>query len=128
MNQIATLQQKKTKAELWNEIGNTYPVDPNFLWVTQEGEITYPKAMSTWHLFNSLRMIWNHTVAPQYRLIPYKPYKGIDRWPKGMRRRAIRNLFNELMNRPDVNSRMQKELATIEQHVRHYSRKLLPSV
>jgi hypothetical protein len=122
----------KEKAKWWDAPRVKYPTEKGYYWVTAEGEKLELHEMKTWHIFNALRMIWNHTVPYQYRLIPYKPYTGIDRWPKQSRRRHVRNLYTELCNRDDITKRMQKELETIARYLiengvkLNTSQKLLP--
>ena len=111
----------RSEEEAWDF---KYPVDPNFFWQTQEGDIVHPSEMTTWHLFNCLRMIWNHTVRLDYRIHPYRRYRNID-WPREQIYRAIQNLFNELMNRPDRAPRMEQEIAYMKQVVFTYGIKML---
>lgn len=112
------------KAKLWdNPLAGLPPMlDPDFRWQTMAGEIMTTREMSTWHLFNSLKMIWNHTVAPQFRFMPYKPYHGIDGWHGPTRRRAVHCLFHELSLRPDITQTMkdvlQKMALYIQQNIR----------
>lgn len=69
-------------------------------------------------------MIWNHTVRPEYRIHPFKPYKPI-KWPREEIYAAIMNMFNELMNRPDRAPRMEQEIAYMKQVVSAIKIKML---
>lgn len=106
---------RNAQAEAFDTPRTRYVIDPNFRWITQQGESIHPTAMSTWHLFNSLKMIWNHTVPGEFQFMPYKPYHlSITR-----RRRAecVSNLFLELMNRTDRTKVMDEVLAKMAEFV-----------
>jgi hypothetical protein len=83
-----------------------------------------PESMSTWHLFNSFRMIWNHTVKREYRIYPYKRYKKID-WPREKIASAVINLFHELMNRNNRTKRMDDELQIMRETLQRHGKNLL---
>lgn len=46
----------------------------NWLWKTKTHEWLDPKEMSTAHLYNTVKMIWNHSVEEKYRIVPYTKY------------------------------------------------------
>src|SRR6266436_216625 len=113
-----------TKAEAFNSGRvDRYPVDPDFIWQTQEGELLHPTEMSVFHLYHSLRMIWNHTVPVEYRFLPYKPYNY--RAGRLQRKRAVANLFSELMNRPNRPKYMDDCLAVMAHYIIMSERKKL---
>jgi hypothetical protein len=89
---VATLQSKE---QLWDGIG-TFPVSPNFFWVTSEGRVLHPKDMRTFHLFAALQIVWRRE----------KGWSNHIQYPRSKRMGrlygvALANLFNELLNRPD---------------------------
>lgn len=101
--EVATLQHPFDAVDS-NFRTDRYPIDPRFRWITMENRVMKVQEMATPHLYNSLKMIWNHTVPIPFRLMPYKPYeckKASWYKCKKMGRWAISNLFNELMNRND---------------------------
>lgn len=116
--EVATLQSLGAAAfDAVSNRSDQYPIDPNFRWLTMKREVLTPQEMSTPHLYNCLKMIWNHTIPPAFRLIPYKPYKGIEKWTKKTRRWAITNLFNELMNRTDRSKWIDAGLFQMAEHL-----------
>jgi hypothetical protein len=123
---VATLQQ--SKSELWDHAGvreSRYPVDPNFYWLTQTCDIIHPTAMNTPHLFNALKMIWNNVCPKQFRILPFREWGGIPQWDTEVRRKAIRNLLNELMNRNDRTQGMNDALNLMMHHLQKWGEKLL---
>jgi hypothetical protein len=119
---VATLQRvdqkaKKSREEAFNTLrNNKYPIDPNFRWVCQDTRQMAVTEMSTFHLFNALKMIWNHTVPERYWILPRNPYnlRGMHRT---YRQRAISNLFCELMNRADRTQGMDDALRQMAAHM-----------
>src|SRR6266404_3577718 len=101
-----------------------YPVDPDFVWVTQEGEHIPPKEMNVHHLYHALRMIWNHSVPVEYRFLPFKPYHL--RISRNRRRRCVANLYSELMNRTNRTPQMDATLETMAAWVIMSEQKSLP--
>ena len=93
-----------------------YPVNPNFRWVTQDGTIMRPRDMHTSHLYNALRMIWNHSVPRAFAVLPFNHQYKIN-IPRPERRLAIANLFSELMNRNDLTEGMKNGLRKMAEYV-----------
>lgn len=118
MTKLARLTNKE-KARLFdNPLSNLPPMlDPNFRWETMECKILTTREMNTWHLFNSLKMIWNNTVPAHCRVSNFKPYSGIDKWPKRLRQHAITCLYHELCLRPDVTKDMIRVLREMMAHM-----------
>ncbi len=115
---VATLQP--SPEEVWANVSafprtDRYPIDPRFLWQTQEGEVLRVQDMQTSHIWNSFKMVWNHRVSPEYRIIPFKKYKGIDKMSSARVKWIVQNLVNELGNRDDLTPFMKKTLAQIVQ-------------
>jgi len=66
--------------------------------------------MATSHLFNVLRMIWNHTAPEQYQLTPFKRYSfGAFYTPEYMAE-AVRSMIAELRTRSNISSYEQAGL------------------
>lgn len=107
--EIATLQSKKEIA--WdNWRNNTYPVDPNFRWVCMDTRVVRPVEMATSHLFNCVKMIWNHNVPVYWHIEPFTEYRGAYRWPAAKVRVAVYNLLGELLNRTDRTKAMDEAI------------------
>lgn len=126
MTQLGRLTNKQ-KAKYWKNPLSALPpmLDPEFRWMTMDNRILTVREMSTYHLFNSLKMIWNHTTPIQYRFLPYKPYKGIINWNPESRRRAIFCLSHELALRPDINATMLDVLGKMAHYVRSHGQQIL---
>lgn len=104
------------KEKLWKQANKKYKIDPDFYWITQTGDVMRPADMSTPHLFNALKMIWNNTVPKEFILQPFRKWGGIPQWKKEHKRKAVANLFLELMNRPDRTKGMNDILAAMASH------------
>lgn len=79
------------------------PLAP-FLWISHKGEAHYVTDMATPHLFYSLRMLWNNTVPPAFRVGKFKRYSDIPNWSKDYVQRAINELSTELAARSDLDT------------------------
>jgi hypothetical protein len=122
--QVATLQQKE---QAWELVGKRrHEVDSRFFWVTQTCDLIHPTQMHTSHLFNALKMMWNNSVQEQYQIVPYRKWGGIPQMEKHYKRKAIANLFAELMNRDDRTEGMNEALRKIAEYVtKHWNTNLL---
>lgn len=112
---VATLQ----KEQAWDR-ARQYPVDSNFRWVCMDTRIMRPCEMKTSHLFNAVKMIWNHKVPAAWRIQPYTEYKGVTRWGKRETTWAVTNLMNELMNRSDLTEGMIDALKKMAEHFHQF--------
>lgn len=80
-------------------ISVTQPQSPctGYRWSTHDSGLIAPRDMSTDHLFNTVRMVFNHTVPPAY-VIP-----GCKKWRLKLsleqRTEALRHLIPELASR-----------------------------
>lgn len=77
-----------------------------------------PAEMRTAHLFYSVRMIFNHTAPPAFRIPGCKRYDGPDRWPAGLRRDSMAALLSELITRSDIAPWMFTQLLHMQQAMR----------
>ncbi len=68
-----------------------------FLWFTNTCAALKPSEMTTLHLFHSVRMLWNHTVAPKHQLQPFREW-NVD-WDADFRAEAMTELTGELKKR-----------------------------
>lgn len=82
----------------WRDGIGANPLAP-FLWINHKGEAQYPRDMATPHLYYSLRMLWNNTVPPAFRVGKFKRYNDIAGWSRDYVKRAIDELSRELSNR-----------------------------
>jgi hypothetical protein len=72
-----------------------------FRWESADGESFYPDEMATPHLFYSVRMLYNHSVAPFLRVGQFKRRAGVADWPVEYRTQAFAALLSELRKRND---------------------------
>ncbi len=74
-----------------------------FLWLTQKGELKRPHDMASPHVYYALRMLFNHSVPPEFRtpvsIHPVKLYADVFGWSAEYRRAAINALSDELRTR-----------------------------
>lgn len=92
-----------------------YPI----MWQTQEGEVMLLEHMRTSHLFYSVRMLFNHTVPPEYQIAGCKRY-DMSRIPKDVRKTGVRYLLEELATRETLPEWQQEQM----RHMFEASRKL----
>ncbi len=72
-------------------------------WLTHDKGSIKPKEMATTHLFNTIKMIWNHTVPEDMKLKPYKKYKIDTRvYTHSYISQILRLLLQELSTRSDT--------------------------
>ena len=73
-----------------------------FEWKDRNNNFYYVEDMATRHLFYTLRMIWNHVMPKEARLLPYKMYKFGEFYTEVYLIDAIINIYYELIKRPDI--------------------------
>jgi hypothetical protein len=81
-----------------------------FIWETNDGAKLPVTKMATPHLFYTLRMIYNHSVPPAFRVGDFKRRKNVDQWPLDYRVQAGREIRRELESRKDYELWMQFEV------------------
>lgn len=81
------------------------PVLAPFEW-KQAGERGFLRIdqMATSHLYNVLRMIWNHTAPEPMRLTPFKRYNFSSFYTPEYMAEAVRAMVAELKTRTNINS------------------------
>lgn len=80
-----------------------------FLWRDNQGQKWPPELMETRHLFNSLRMIWNHRMPEAARLHPYREYATLNRSDDYLKD-AVLALAKELSTRKDLTKKWKADL------------------
>lgn len=89
--------------------------DDTFRWRTNDGDILTPAQMDTSHLFNSLRMVFNHTVPEDLRLVPYREWKMNS--DGASRLRSLEVFMSELKGRDDVTEGQRAQIAHMRKHL-----------
>lgn len=88
---------------------NTPPALP-FQWRGRGGVMHKPEEMATSHLFYTLRMIWNHKMPPQARMIPFHEYTFGPTYTNAYFKTAIAHLYVELCKRDDLSKEAKRGL------------------
>jgi hypothetical protein len=83
---------------------NPRRVRKNFKWITSDGDALSPKDMATPHLFYALRMIWNNTVPPVFRIGMFRRRSAVGTWPIDYVVQAVDELRKELNTRDDLDT------------------------
>lgn len=92
-------------------------LEPGFQWRDQHGNFHEPRAMSTKHLFFTLRMIWNHSVPEPLQLKPFKHYHFSSYYTTHYMCQAVRALATELSTRKNLAPYWIESLETIRKHL-----------
>ncbi len=88
-----------------------------FVWETDDGDLLFLSEMATRHLFFALRMLFNHSVPPAFRIGTFKRHDRVFGWPADYREQAIRLIFHELTeHREELDSDVQAELDDIQRN------------
>ncbi len=101
-------ERNKTKALLDHVFG---PGGGEFQWHTHKGKSLKPKKMATPHLFYALRMVWNGSVPPIWKVGDGPNYSDVPMWNKEYKRLAIEELAAELVSRDDA-AELEPDLRT----------------
>lgn len=102
-HKLATLQQAFDAHQLHRP--------GTLLWRSQDGRETFIEHMQTTHLFNSIRMIFDHTV-PQEHQIEGGRYPITERnMPLDTRKMVIQHMLQELTFRNDLQPSHLRDLA-----------------
>jgi hypothetical protein len=87
----------------------------NFYWIDKKGRSHRPKDMATPYLFYSLRMLFNNTVSPVFRVAQdeFIRYNDVKTWPLSYIERAGEELLKELRKRNDLDTEHRNQLNDI---------------
>lgn len=89
-----------------------------FVWVTHKGGRHRVSDMATPHLFYSLRMVFNHSVPPVFRIGKLKRYDDVSDWSPTYRAEAIAALAKELETRDDLDTDLAAEFEDMKANTR----------
>lgn len=100
-----------------------YNSNGDFLWKTHRGDV-YPLVdMATPHLFYSLRMLYNHSVPPVFRVVgageKMNRYRDVFQWDAEYITTALCELLAELGRRDDLDVSLEDQLADIRANCRY---------
>jgi hypothetical protein len=89
-----------------------YAIADRFVWITDRNEHLMPCQMATPHLFYALRMLFNNTVAPVFRIeqADFIRHNGVREWPTSYIERAAEELLRELDTRTDIEQWQQDQI------------------
>ena len=79
------------------------------VWITAKGNPVEIEHMETRHLFFAVRMLWNHAVPDEFKLLPYRKYHPRSIGEK--RYAVLRDLLLELKERTDLTQPMKQDLS-----------------
>lgn len=80
---------------------NNLPADP-FKWKTRDGRTYEIVKMTTTHLFNTISMIWNHSMPKDVRTHNFNQYAFGKSYTRDYMMTAVRLMLPELLARPDL--------------------------
>lgn len=100
-------------------VNNNNPTVP-FRWRDRNGVFHSVKDMDTNHLFNVLRMIWNHAVPEGMKILPYHRYTFGKFYTPQYMKDAIRYMAKELSGRTDLRGQNIKYLDDIRNKLKEY--------
>ena len=91
-----------------------------FIWITHKGEAKLLNEMATPHIFYSLRMVFNHSVPPCFRVGELRRYYDVSNWQDARKAAAITALRQELSTRyaDELDSEQIAQLQDMEQNTR----------
>lgn len=78
-------------------------------WRTKDGRHFRVKEMATAHLFNTILMIWNHTMPESAKFRPFREYEFGEFYTKEYMVAAVQHMATELVTRDDVTA-VQKDI------------------
>src|SRR5690242_8232618 len=71
-------------------------------WCDSRGVWHRIKDMDSVHLWNTIKMLWNHTVPLEYRIGQVINHPSVTTWPIAFKKKAFTLLFREFYNRSEV--------------------------
>lgn len=85
----------------------------DFIWRTHTGQSRYVSDMASPHIFYALRMIFNHSVPPAFRVLrpgeTMNRYPDVPHWTPEYRQAAINAFTRELCSRDDLEPELQAQ-------------------
>jgi hypothetical protein len=85
----------------------------DFIWRTHTGQSRYVSDMASPHIFYALRMIFNHSVPPAFRVLrpgeTMNRYPDVPNWTPEYRQAAISAFTRELCSRDDLEPELQAQ-------------------
>ena len=80
---------------------------PVFRWTTHDGKEFRPRDMATTHLFNSIKMLYNNTVPPAFRVGEFRRWADVATWDPEYLQEALKQLTAEFESRGDNGDHME---------------------
>lgn len=97
----------------------------SFIWKTKDGRLLKPADMDTTHIFNTIKMLWNHTAPESMKIQPYIFYADISSWSHDKIRDAVINFAGEIINRKDLTIKQKSDFEIMLNHINlHYKIKV----
>lgn len=76
-----------------------------WMWRMKNGHLVAPADMTTEHLFNTVKMLWNNFAPAEFRIGDVKFYSFGPAYPMEYLREAMREMTSELAGREGVTDR-----------------------
>jgi hypothetical protein len=96
-------------------------IEPTFQWKDKHDNFHFPSDMETRHLFYTLKMIWNHTMPFEAKIVPYKLYDFGPYYTEEYLKKAIYYITIELSTRNDMKPNWQIELQRMIDYLKNFS-------
>lgn len=116
------IEQRLSRKELCKRmlalgVANPYLYIPDvpdeFVWVSHNGSRRPISEMASPHIFYSLRMIFNHSVPPAFRVLrpgeTMNRYSDVPHWTPAYRQAAVNAFTRELCSRDDLEPELQAQ-------------------
>lgn len=96
-------------------------IEEGFRWQTMDGQLLTVQEMETEHIYNCLRMIFNHSIPEPYNDMGFKYYPAIKYWPTERRRQCVMIFIKELSQR-DLPRWMKANLFSMKTRIEQYEK------
>lgn len=95
------------------------PDNPHeFVWKSHSGKTYRVSKMASNHIFYALRMLFNHTVPPAFRVLGpgevMKRYPDVPHWSPAYRQAAVSAFTNELNERGDLEGSLKYQFEDMQ--------------
>jgi hypothetical protein len=91
-------------------LGNKKEIENRFQWKDKKGNNHNPEQMGTYHLFCTLRMVWNHYMPEDAKIWTYNQYTFGSFYTNDYMKNAVLKLGYELNVRNDIKHEWQKDI------------------
>lgn len=101
-------------------VPTSFELDTGFRWLASSGRRWDPSEMETRHLFNTIRMIWNHSAPDHLQFKPFRRYMFSSFYSQEYFRDAVNALGAELSLREDMTAAQKRILREMGKRFEQY--------